>query len=98
MRTECWIPIDGERTALFLHPSTLHPSGWRLTRWDHVGPCGHTEHEDRTAAAKRLRESTGPWDPIPEFEVGARPALYRRTDAAPAWLGLAVITAGVREP
>lgn len=94
---ECWIPVDGEQSALILHPSTEFPGGWRLTSWDHTGPCGHTEHEDRAAAVTRLHERVGPWPAVPDFEIEARPGRYRRVAVEPPWLGLTVITSGVIE-
>ncbi|MFH1689718.1 MAG: hypothetical protein ABIE42_05705 [Candidatus Eisenbacteria bacterium] len=51
---------DDPSQEIWLHPSTFHPGGWRLTRvdkrpeWAHTPFTGHTEFDTYEAALKEL--------------------------------------------
>ena len=68
MDAQIWIDRHVDRSAVILSPSTVYPGGWRLTRWDHVGPVGHPEHDTRAEALKRVSgEEYQPTDTEPPW-------------------------------
>ncbi len=96
MALHCYVATGGDTSARILSPSTRYAGGYRITRWDHIGPSGHTEHTTAREAIRELRRDIGPWRGSPALGIEPRAATYHRVKTEPAWLGLAVITAGVR--
>ena len=81
MSAHCYVPTDGRQVAYILSPSCIS-EGYRVTRWDNIGPAGHTEHATLDAARERV-----------DYEAKYE-GPFRLATRDPGWLGLTVITGG----
>ena len=80
-------------TFLLLHPSTVIPGGWQVSKFDRRGPFGHTEGEDQAQAIARALDDYGAESvrtvteqefmavsATPEFREGVQAVMFNALD------------------